>query len=96
MYYFVNKDDFHCKFWKKNYRVTITAQGIEFIVNADCEQDAIDYIIDYCYENNLNDLVASYNDLLEDGYNETEIDEFVCGGNWGLYLTTYNVSIEEI
>lgn len=90
-----NKDDFDEKFWKNNYLVTVTAQGIEFTVNADCEQAAIDYVIDYCDEI-MPGLVAPYSELIEEGYTDTEINDYICGGNAGLYLTTHNINIETI
>ena len=91
MKHYTNKEDFDSKFWDHNYRILVTAQGIEFIVNADNNQDALDYIIDYC-EENLPGLLFS-----RDEENEKEfLDEYVCGGNKGLYLNTHHIHIEEI
>lgn len=82
-----NKEDFDSKFWNHNYKILVSAQGIEFYVNADCEQEALDYVIDDC-EENMPGL------LWED---EPEFpDDYICGGNHGRYLSTHNIHIEEI
>jgi len=91
MTYYPNKSDYDDNFWKHNYKVLVTAQGIEFIVSADNEQEAIDYIIDYCEDNHLDGLVSDGSDL-----DEIEREEFIQGGNHGLYLTTRNIHIERI
>ena len=90
-----NRDDWKSNFWNKNYKILVTAQGIEFRVNADCTSDAIDYVIDYS-ENHLPRLVTSYSELKEDDYTDTEIDDYICGGNAGLYLTTHNILVEVV
>ena len=90
-----NKDDYDEKFWRNNYRVLITGQGIEYIVNADNEQEAIDFIIDHA-EENAPGLVASYQELIDDGMSDDEIEEYINGGNHCLYLTTHNIHIETI
>ena len=99
MIHYPNRDDLTKNFWKNNYKIYVTAQGIEFHVNADCEQDAIDYIIDYCAdedEGNMPGLVADYRELLDDGITENEINDYICGGNKSLYLTTHNIHIEKL
>lgn len=90
-----NKDDYDEKFYRNNYRIFVSAQGCEYIVNADNEQDAIDFIIDDA-EENAPGLVAAYHELIEEGYTDNEIDEWICGGNHSLYLTTHNIHIEKI
>ena len=92
MPHFPNRLDFEDGFWKHNYRVLVTAQGIEFIVNADCEQDALDFVIDDC-ELHYPGLVEHYHVLAEQGLADAEIDEYICGGNHALYLTTHNVRV---
>ena len=96
MIHYPNKYDLETKFWNKNYRISITAQGIDFIVNADSESDAIDFIIDYCQENELSGLVSTYEELKADDCSDTEINDYVYGGNEGLYLTTNNIQIIDI
>jgi len=93
--YYPNYDDYKESFWKNNYEVKVTENGITFIVNADNEQEAFDYIIDYC-EEKLPGLVSSYDELKEDGYNDQEMEDFIQGGNHGLYLTTHYVNLHEI
>lgn len=80
--HFPNIDDWNESFWKHDYLILVTAQGVIFAVNADNEQDAIDYIIDYCEEylpglimdeEQMNDLI---NDKLERMQKEMTIEEF--------------------
>ena len=87
---FPNKDDWNQSFWKKDYVIYLTAHGIPFAVNADNEQDAIDYVIDYCEEN--------YPGLIMTREEEEEefLDDYVCGGNHSRYLYTYNIHIKEL
>jgi hypothetical protein len=87
---FVNPGDWSSKFWKHNYLVTVTAQGIQFFVNADCEQNALDELIDFC-EDRYPGLASDGADLDED-----EREEYFCGGNHGLYLTTDHIQIKEV
>ena len=91
MAYYPNKDDFEEKFWKRNYRVLLTDQAIEFFVNADNEQEAIDYIIDFC-EENLPGLLFDRDEEEEEEF----LEEYICGGNHSRYLNTLNIHIKEI
>jgi len=86
-----NKDDYEDNFWNNNYRVTLTMQGIEFLVNADNKQDAIDYVIDYC-QDNIPGLLMT----IEEQEQEEYLEDYISGGNEGLYLNTYNINIVEI
>lgn len=86
-----NKADYDEKFWKHNYKILLTEQGIEFIVNADCEQDAIDYVIDECEENHPG-LIMSREEEEEEDF----LDDYISGGNHGRYLNTFYIHIEEI
>ena len=90
-----NPDDYDNHFWRQNYFIRITEQGMPFIVNADYEQCAIDEIIDYC-EEVYPGLVNTYQELIEEGYTDTEIEEFISGGNHEVYLNTYHITIEEV
>lgn len=87
---FANPGEWANKFWKHNYRVTLDL-GVAFWVNADCEQDALDYVIDYCEEHRFIGFIASHGEIDED-----DEDVFVCGGNHGLYLTTDTFFIQEV
>ena len=87
--HYPNKDDWEQQFWKNNYQVFLTSQGIRFHVNADHEQDALDYVIDYC-EKHLPGLLFSREEELEEEY----LNEYFCGGNHGRYLNTLNIHIE--
>jgi hypothetical protein len=91
MTHYPNKSDYDEHFWKHNYRILLTSQGIEFRVNADNDQDALDYVIDYC-EENLPGLIMSREEEEEEEY----LDDYICGGNHSVYLNTHNVHIEEV
>ena len=100
--YYPNHDDYEENFWSNNYRVLVTAQGIEFMVNADNEQETIDYIIDYC-EEHLTGLLFSDDKVEElrqesiaDYNDERYVDDYICGGNHGRYLNTHNIHIEQV
>ena len=82
--YYPNQDDFVHNFWNHNYTVLVTAQGIRFVVNADNEQDAIYYIIDYCQEH-LTGLVFTPDEAhnlrlesIKDYGDERYIDDYIC------------------
>ena len=86
-----NKDDYRENFWKNNYRILVSAQGVEFVVNANCVSDAIDCVIDYCEKKYkgllMSELEVKNNEFLED---------YIFGGNNGRYFSTYNVHIKKI
>ena len=88
---FPNREDWANNFWKHNYLIMLTAHGIPFAVNADNEQDALDYVIDYC-EEHMPGLLMSHEEEKEEKY----LDEYICGGNHGRYLNTLTIQIEEI
>lgn len=88
--YYPNIDDFTEHFWKNDYHILLTSQGISFFVNADNEQEALDFIIDYC-EDKMPGLVASINEI-----DESEADQYYCGGNHSLYLTTDHIHIKKL
>lgn len=91
MIHYPNKDDYLESFWIHNYKILVSAQGIEFCVNAACEQDALDYVIDYC-EEFLPGLLWPRKEAVTDEF----ISEYICGGNHGRYLSTHNIHIEEL
>jgi hypothetical protein len=88
--YYPNKYDYNNKFWKHNYLITI--DGIEFTVNADNEQEAFDYLIDFS-EEFLPGLIMSNEEEIE---LEHFLEDYVCGGNHGKYINSYNISINTI
>ena len=92
---FANKEDYKNQFWKRNYAVTLSEYGPVVIVNADHEQDALDFAIDYAEEKGYEGLFlddADIDELEQEGY----LDDYVSGGNHGRYLSSMNVGIEEI
>ena len=91
MSHYPNKDDFNCGFWDNNYRILLTAQGIEFVVNANNESEAFDFIIDYC-EENMPGLLFSIDEVDSEKF----LGDYITGGNHGRTLNTYNVRCIEI
>lgn len=89
--YYPNLSDWEEHFWEHDYLIRLTEQGIPFAVNADCEQDAIDYIIDYCEENLLG-LVMSREEEEEEEF----LEEYIFGGDHGIYLNTCYITIKEV
>lgn len=84
----INPTDHKTSFWRNNYRIALSAQGIEYLVNADCTQDAIDELIDWLEDNAPG--------LLWDREEEAEqefLGDYISGGNHGRYLSTLNVLI---
>ena len=91
---FVNPDDINDSFWKHDYLILLTRFGIAFVINADHEQDAIDFMIDYIESRKWDGLLLDYND--PDDLELIESDEYICGGNHGRYLSTYHIAIDMI
>lgn len=89
--HYPNKEDWQEQFWKNNYQVWLTVQGIRFHVNADNEQDALDYVIDYC-EENLPGLVMTREEELDQEF----LEDYISGGNHGRYINTRHVSIRTV
>ncbi len=84
--YFVNRDDWQEKYWNNNYRIWLTAQGIEVCVNAECAGDALDLVMDYCVENEWEGLYSTEPVDPE--------DQYITAGNNGYHFTTHNIKIE--
>jgi hypothetical protein len=91
-----NRDDWNEGFYKNNYIVYVGFTGHPFAVNADNEQDALDFVIDHCEESGYLGLVATHDELVDDGMSDDEIAEYYCGGNHSLYLTANNIRIETV
>jgi len=91
--HFPNRADWDDAFWRNKYAVRLSAQGVLFFVNADNEQDALDYVIDACEENHPG-LLLDDADMV--AMTPEELDEHLCGGNHCRYLSTHNVSIEAV
>ena len=91
---FVNPDDINDNFWGKTYLICITRFGMPYVINSDNEQDAIDEMIDYIEANKWEGLLLDQND--DDDNEMIESGNYICGGNHGRYLSTYNVRIESL
>ena len=72
--------------WDYQYKVTLTAQGITYLVNADNEQDALDYVMDY---NVAHELTGLYSEFIPEFQ-----EDYIQAGNNGYWFTTYNINIE--
>jgi hypothetical protein len=82
------------KFWKHSYKVWLSEFNY-VIVNADYEQDALDFAIDYAESQNWNGLFLTEEERKEienDGF----LDDYVSGGNHGKYLSSLNVTIVQL
>jgi hypothetical protein len=87
----LNPDDYETKFWAHDYRILVSRFGIEYRVNADCAQAAIDELIDWAEEN-----APGYLFTRAEEAEEEFLDEFLTGGNHGRTLNTLNVRIEKL
>jgi hypothetical protein len=85
----INPDDYESRFWARNYRLTVSRFGIEYLVNADCAQSAIDELIDWAEVN-----APGYLFTRAEEEREEFIDEYMSGGNHGRTLNTLNIRIE--
>jgi hypothetical protein len=88
----INPDDIVTDFWKHNYVLTLSEYGPVVLVNAECEQDAFDYAIDWCEEKQMDGLLLSPEEVAEEEF----LDDLTCGGNHGRYLSSVNIAIFEI
>jgi len=90
---YINKESWDNNFWKHKYLISLPAIGTNhFAVSADCEGDAMDEIIDYCEKKQW------YIMTDEDQEDEEFLDEYVQGGNHGIYLNVpyHEVRIEKV
>jgi hypothetical protein len=90
---YTNKEDWNNNFWAHKYLISLPAIGTNhFAVNANSEGDAMDEIIDYCEEKQW------YIMTDEDMEDEEYLDEYVQGGNHGIYLNVqwHEVRIETV
>jgi len=82
------------KFWKHLYHVYLSEITGYLKVNADHEQDALDYAIDYAEEMGWEGLFFSNEEI--NNMPDEEIDEYICSGNHCRYLNSHNVTIEQV
>lgn len=93
----VNRDDLidgDIPFWNHVYLVHVTAQDIQFLVNADNAGEALDAIIDLA-EITMPGLLLDEKQV-EEYIQDNVIDDYTSGGNSGRYLSTFNVRIEKV
>ena len=78
------------KFWKHSYRVHLSELDTDgMFINADCEQDALDYAIDIAEEN-------KWMGLFIENPTEEEMESHMGGGNHCLVLSSDNISITKV
>ena len=95
--YNVDVDSLEFKsFWSKLYLIQLTSQGLPYIVNANHETDAIDYLIDYLEEHSPGLLMPREEESRMYEEEPEYLDEFIQGGNYGRYLNTVNIRFDEI
>lgn len=87
----VNRDDILSDFWGHTYLVTVSRQGIKFLVNASYEGTAEDEVMDFIVENGWRGLYYTPDDPEYD-----EDNEFGIAGNYSYKFSTHNVRIEEL
>jgi hypothetical protein len=86
-YKYVNEES---KFWDHSYRVTLQEFDNEgIIVNADNEQDALDYAVDYAEAQGWFGLFDDDDDYYDDG-------ECLFAGNHGHRIASSHVWIEHL
>ena len=88
----VNEDDYREKFWKHNYLVSLGVFGNAYRVNADCEQDALDEVMDYCEQHAPGFVIPRENEPVE--FEE----DYVRAGNHGLLFScpSHEIHLEVI
>jgi hypothetical protein len=84
---FANPNDWTAHFWKHDYIVTLDF-GVKVAVNADNEQDALDYVIDFFEVRGYNGFVAELGEIEDDR-------EYYVGGNHSLALTSDYIDVKE-
>lgn len=81
------------KFWKHSYRVHLhELDPVGLLVNADNDQDALDYAIDFAEEKGWNGLFFTP----EEWENEKFKEDYISGGNHGRVLNSMNIRIVKI
>ena len=90
---YINEDS---KFWEHSYRIHLSEFDNEgVLVNANNEQDALDYAIDYHEEQGNEGLFLSHEEV-EEKEQEGFLDDYMNGGNHGRYLSSFNVRIDQL
>lgn len=83
-YTYINKEDYDSNFWGHSYAIDIGAYGtMHFIVNAGCEQEAFDTLIDYMEEKMPQQLFST-----DDEPTEEVLGDYISGGNHGKIIST--------
>lgn len=91
----INVDDIESNFWRKNWVVSLSEFGPILLVNAESEQAALDFAIDWAEEEGDEGLLLSSEE--EEELAEQELlEDMANGGNSDRYLSSVNWAIMEI
>lgn len=90
-YTYVNEAE---KFWDHSYNVMLADIGSEICVNADNEQDALDYAVDYAEEQGWEGyfLDTPGDDMTADWHE----DDICYAGNHGRALLAFEIHIKQL
>lgn len=84
------------KFWDHSYRIHLSEFDTEgILVNANHEQDALDFAIDYHEEQGNEGLFLSPEEI-EKKEQEGFLEDHMSGGNHGRYLSSFNIRIDQL
>ena len=87
----VNPEDIKAGFWKHTWIISLEEGGTHlFEVSANHETDALDFVMDYCVENNLQGHYAKPGDEDYDEIDKEAVDygEYIQAGNFGYFFST--------
>lgn len=88
-------DNESVRFWKYSYHVYLSEfDTMGYYINADNEGEALDAAIDCAEKDGYVGLFLSQADILQ--MDEDELEEHICGGNHGLYLSSLNVIVKKL
>lgn len=92
----INKND--SKYFDRLYKISLYNYSNNYdLVYANNEQHALDTLIDHLEEIKENGYIYTYDQLLNDGLTELEIDiNYISGGNYSNYVNVEHLNISEI
>ena len=79
--------------FKYNYRINLIYYNMEFQISANCEQEALDYVVDY-YAKEHPDMILSL-DQEDELRAQGKLKEYLSGGVEGRYLASKDVTVKE-
>ena len=88
---YVNEQE---KFWNHSYKVWLSEFN-DLLINANNEQDALDYAIDHATAQKWEGLFLTQ-EQVDEIEQEGFLGDYISGGNEGRYLSSFNVTIEKL